>query len=481
MQSNLSVCVYLNEKCLLLCSELHSPLLWLSSCLCAAPVIRMLNSKRVKTLKIKKCPCRDVVNQRETMFVFADLFCFLKTCENLTTFHCYGMYCNYTLEILAKSCPHLQNFGIYSNPSVPDVVDLFYLAGHFPDHETFTKIKQEEKIPSKSVCTKLKKVSLCHTKVSAEGALILLYIFPSIEEFEIISNSDVSIETVFEMLYGTDVERHSEITRRYSLKVFPCMSTSVAIKKETLSSVTKTCPHLEDISLVCTGEKKEDTYLLAHLLNLKLVTLKVVNCNIHALLQYLRQKGDDLLNLTINQFSGNPLHLQFTRSDLQNIIYMCPKLEKLTLKLLTTIIRDVCYSCSDPDLLYFTMLTHLSLEKVEITPEDLAVLVSKCKNLRELRIISPIPVAMDDRRLCDLLDSSNLQNLQILYLEKPDITMVGLQRLLNECPRLHAVGPLSSWFLEFKEYQNFIKQIEDNCWELELRNQKLFCESPLCW
>lgn len=475
-QSYGSVCDHLNERCLLLCTELQSPFLWISSCLCVAPVIRMLNGKSVKTLKIKRCNCGDVLNQEEITFDFqkyyklAGLYCFLKTCENLTTFHCSHMCCDDLLEVVAKSCPHLEDLGIYSCPDVTDA-GIFYLAGNSPDddYEIFKKIVQEEKIPSKSVCTKLKKVSLHYTKVSAQGALILLYISPSIEELGIISNFDVSTESVFEMLYGTDVERHSEITRRYSLKVFTCMNTSVPIKKETLSSITKTCPLLENISLVCTGEKKEDTYLLAHLLSLKLVTLKVVNCNIRALLRYLRRKGADLLNLTVFQFSGSPLHLEFTRSDLQNIIYMCPKLEKLNLKLLHTSIKpDVSYSCSEPDLLYFKTLKHLSLEEVEITPEDLAVLVSKCKNLNELRIIGPNDVMMDDNGLCNLLDSSNLQNLQTLYLNKAMITMVGLQRLLDKCPHLHTVGPLSSWAFDWGEYQVLIKKIQDNGWELDI-------------
>lgn len=434
------------------------------------PVIRILDGKGVKTLKLMKCHClnttkRDLLDYPQ--FKLGELARFLKTCGNLTSLQCNHMCCDSTLEVIAKSCPHLENLSIYSCPDVTDT-GAFYLAGHEPNHETFTKIVKEEKIPSKSVCTKLKKIKLWYTKISVQGALILFCIFPSIEEFEIFNEPHLITEDVFKLLYGTDVEKHSEITRRHSIKVFTCRSTSVPTKKEILSSIVKTCPHLENISLVCNGTKKEDTYLLAHLLSVNIVTLKVVNCNIRALLRYLKRKGANLLNLAVYQFSGMPKNLEFTRTDLQNIIYLCPKLETFTLKLLDSSIKpDVSYS--EPGVVYFETLTHLSLEDVEVTPEDLKVLVSKCKNLSDLQIKSPsFDSIMDDQSLCDLLDSGSLDNLETLYLHKATITMMGLHRLLAKCSLLRDVGPVSFWAIESCEYEALIKQIREIGWEIDI-------------
>lgn len=241
-----------------------------------------------------------------------------------------------------------------------------------------------------------------------------------------------------------------------------------------LSLIVRTCPSLEDVTLRCNGVERKDRNLLANILGLNLSKLKVMSCSMPALLWYLEQKGAGLTELFIEHLITAPSSLTFTRTHLQQVIATCPNLKHFTLKLYNNPIQpNVSYSSFGSSLLYFTSLSHLTLEGTSVTSEDLSVLVGKCHNLRELHILIHNLDILDDHVLSDLLASGSLRGLHTLYLDRPMLTLAGLRRLFEECPELHTVGPLSSWAISKKDREELAKEIRAKNWDLNIESPEM--------
>lgn len=464
----------LNQKYLVVCTQLHAEYIWINDSQNVVPLLAELDGNSVQTLKMIGSHSKLDFDMETNMYEFQQrvhlegLYQFLGTLEHLTTLKCSQMCNNYMLEIISKSCPHLEDLSIEMCTDVDDK-GVFFLAGHMPASDTHSRIRRGAKIPSESVCRKLRKVNFDYTMACTASAVMLLHLCPLLEELNI--TPDVKIEDVFTTLHGSDPERYSEVTTRYSLKV---IHTYMELDENELALIVRTCPHLEDVTLRCNGVERKDKNLLANLLSLKIVTLNVMNCNMLALLWYLNQKGGHLLNLTIQHLQIAPVNVTFTRSHLQNVIRTCPRLQKFTLKLCNSPMQpDIPYSSFGSHMLYFQSLTHLMLEGAAITPEDLSVLVSKCKHLSELHILIHNFDMLDDQVLYNLLDSGSLQNLQTLFLYRPMLTLAGLKRLLDKCPHLHTLGPLSSWAIEKKDREALMKEIRLKNWDLNVESPEM--------
>ncbi|KAG0713952.1 hypothetical protein GWK47_015048 [Chionoecetes opilio] len=462
----------LNQKYLRVCTQLHAEYLWINDSQNVVPLLAQLHGNSVRTLKMIGSHSRLDFDMETDIYEFQQqgqlesLYEFLRTLTNLTTLKCSQMCNNYMLEIISKSCPHLEEMSIEMCTEIDDV-GVFYLAGHLPTSDTYSRIRRGAKIPSKSVCTKLRKINLDYTMACTASAVMLLHLCPLIEELNV--TPDVKIEDVFTTLHGSDPERYSEVTTRYSLKV---IHTYMELDENELSLIVRTCPHLEDVTLRCNGVERKDRNLLANLLGLKIVTLNVMNCNMLALIWYLNQKGNHLLHLTIQHLTVAPVSLTFTRTHLQSVIRTCPKLQKFALKLSNSPMQpDLPYSSFGSHTLYFQSLSHLMLEGAAITPEDLSVLVSQCKQLNELHILIHNLDILDDQVLYSLLDTGSLHSLQTLFLYRPMLTLAGLRRLLDKCPHLHTLGPLSSWAITKKDREVLMK-------EIRMKNFDLNVESP---
>lgn len=464
----------LNQKYLMVCTQLHAEYIWINDSQNVVSLLAEQDGSSVRTLKMIGSHSKLDFDMETNMYEFQQqvqlggLYQFLRTLSNLTTLKCSQMCNNCMLEIISKSCPHLEDISIEMCTEVDDM-GVFYLAGHLPTSDTYSRIRRGAKIPSKSVCTKLKKVNFDYTMACTASAVMLLHLCPLIEELNV--TPDVKIEDVFTTLHGSDPERYSEVTTRYSLKV---IRTYMELDENELALIVRTCPNLEDVTLRCNGVERKDRNLLANLLNLRIVTLNVMNCNMLALLWYLKQKGNHLLNLAIQHLTIAPVNLTFTRTHLQNVIRTCPRLQKFTLKLSNSPMQpDLPYSSFGSQMVYFQSLSHLMLEGAAITHEDLSVLVSKCKQLTELHILIHNLDMLDDQVLYSLLDSGGLQNLQTLFLYRPMLTLAGLKKLLEKCVHLHTLGPLSSWAIEKRDREALMREIRLKNWDLNIESPEM--------
>ncbi|XP_050719349.1 uncharacterized protein LOC127000011 [Eriocheir sinensis] len=463
----------LNQKYLMLCTQLHAKYLWINNSQALVPLLKELDGYSVQILKMVGSNSEDIYLE-SYMYGFQKgaqlegLYHFLRTLSNLTMLKCSQMCDNYMLEIISQSCPHLEDLSIEMCTDVDDE-GVFYLAGHLPTPDTYSRIRRGAQIPSKSVCTKLKKVNFDYTMASTASAVMLLHLCPLVEELNV--TPDVKIEDVFTTLHGSDPERYPEVKAKYTLKV---IHTYTEIDENELALIVRTCPHLEDVTLRCNGVERKDRNLLANLLSLKIITLNVMNCNMLALLWYLSQRGDHLLSLTIQHLTNSPANLTFTRTHLQKVIQTCPKLQKFTLKLNNNPMQpDLPYSSFGSQMSYFQSLSHLMLEGAAVTPEDLTVLVGKCKKLTELHILIHNLDMLNDQVLYSLLDSGSLESLQTLFLYRPMLTLAGLKRLLDRCPHLHTLGPISSWAIEKKDREALMKEIRLNNWDLNIESPEM--------
>lgn len=463
----------LNQKYLMVCTQLHAEYLWINDSQGLVPLLEELDGHSVQALKMIGSHSKLDFDMETNIYEFQQraqlegLYRFMRTLNNLTIIKCSQMCNNFMLEIISQSCPHLEDLSIEMCTDVDDE-GVFHLAGHMPTPDTYSRIRRGAQIVSKSVCTKLKKVNFDYTMACTASAVMLLHLCPLIEELNV--TPDVKIEDVFTTLHGSDPERYPEVKARYSLKV---IHTYMELDENELALIVRTCPHLEDVTLRCNGVERKDRNLLANLLSLKIITLNVMNCNMLALLWYLSQRGGHLLNLTIKHLTNSPLNLTFTRTHLQNVIRTCPKLQKFTLKLNNPLQPDLPYSSFGSQILHFQSLSHLMLEGSAITHEDLSVLVSKCKNLSELHILIHNLDMLDDQVLFTLLDSGSLENLQTLFLYRPMLTLAGLKRLLDKCPHLHTLGPLSSWAIEKKDREALMKEIRLKNWDLNIESPEM--------
>ncbi|KAK7068371.1 hypothetical protein SK128_002679, partial [Halocaridina rubra] len=424
----------LNRKYLYICTELHAEYLLISDYEETTPSLAELDGKYIKKLKMIMALGHDQTRE------FQPLNKFLTTLVNLTSLRCSQVCNNDMLKIISKTCPYLEEVYIEMCTDVDDE-GLYHLSGYIPSQETYSNIRDGAKVPVKSGCKRLKTVNCEYTCAGARGAAMLLHLCPVLEELLI--PPDVNMGDVFTLLHGTNTDRYEEVTTRYALRV---LNNYMELDEDILALIVRTCPGLKDISLRCNGVERKDRNLLANLLGLKTEVLNVKNCSMSALLWYLEQRGSDIKSLAIQHLSMAPMSLTFTRSHLQDIIKICPKLENFTLKLNNSPIQpDRPYSSFGSNLVYFTSLTHLTLEGLSITHEDLSVLISKCNTLLELHILILNLEMLEDNVLYEFLSSGCLQSLQSLYLHRPLLTYEGLKRLIRDCPKLHTVGPLSSW------------------------------------
>ncbi|XP_068231804.1 uncharacterized protein [Palaemon carinicauda] len=464
----------LNEKYLYLCTELHAEFLWIIDCQKLMPsVLGELDGKQVKSLKMNYAPGQydggeeyaEIETSREGPL---HLYKFLSTLVNLRSLKCSQLCNNTMLKILSKNCPNLEEISIDMCTGVDDD-GLFHLCGFAPSADCFVDIRGGAVVPSKSGCRKLKKVNLEYTCTGTQGTAILLYLCPNLEE--LLVTPDVNFGDVFYLLHGTNPERHESVKAVYQLKV---MKSYMELDEDVLSLITKTCPHLKSITLRCNGVERKDRNILANLLGLKIESLDVMNCSMPALLWYLELCGKNIESLTIEHLSMAPMSLIFTRTHLQNIIRTCPNLKKFTLKLNNNPIQpDFPYSSFGSNLLYFTTLTHLNLEGLSISVEDLSIFIMKCDYLLELHILILNLEILGDNVLYDFLTSGCLQNLKYLFLYRPLLTISGLRRLVKYCPKLQSVGPLSSWSISEKEREIFVKEIRVNNWDLNVASTEM--------
>lgn len=464
----------LNQKYIYICTQLHAQYIWINDSRSILPVLEEMDGRSVKTLKMTGSHSQPDLDLETNMYDYQQimklepLYSFLRTLTNLTTLKCSQMCNNFMLQLLSKTCPHLEEVNIEMCADVDDE-GIFNLGGHIPSPDTYSLIRRGIRIPSKSVCTKLKKVNLEYTLACTASAVILLHFCPNIEELRV--TPDVNVGDVFTTLHGSNPERYEEVRAQYSLKV---LHTYMEIDENVLALIVRTCPHLHDVTLRCNGVERKDKNFLANLLILNLKTLNVMNCNMLALLWYLEQQGNRLSNLTIHHLTMAPLSLSFTRTHLQKIIKTCPSLQHFTLKLNNNPIQpDVPYSAFGSHLLYFESLSSLMLGGTTVTSEDLSVLVSRCKQLQELHILMHSLEMLEDQVLYNILATGGLHNLRTLYLHRPMLTLAGLRRLLDECPQLHTVGPLSSWAIGKKDREALSTEIRIKNWDLNIESPEM--------
>ncbi|KAK8727735.1 hypothetical protein OTU49_009436 [Cherax quadricarinatus] len=464
----------LNQNYLFICTQLHAEYIWINDSRSVMPMLEDLDGRSVRTLKMTGSNGQLDFDLESNTYDFQQimklepLYRFLRTLTNLTTLKCSQLCNNFMLQLLSKTCPHLEEVSIEMCTDVDDE-GIFHLGGHFPSPDTYFQIRRGIQIPSKSVCTKLRKINLEYTLACTASAVMLLHLCPNIEELMV--TPDVNIGDVFTTLHGINPDKYEEVTSKYSLKI---LHTYMELDENVLALIVKTCPYLHDVTLKCNGVERKDRNFLANLLGLNLKTLNVMNCSMSALVWYLEKRGSNLSSLTIQHLTMAPLSVTFTRTHLQHVIQTCPNLQSFTLKLNNNPIQpDVPYSVFGSRLLYFTTLSHLTLEGTTITSDDLSVLVSRCESLRELHILFHNLDMLEDHVLYDLLASGGLHNLWTLFLHRPMLTLAGLRRLLCECPQLHTVGPLSSWAISKKDREALRKEIRNKNWDLNVESPEM--------
>ncbi|XP_063586695.1 uncharacterized protein LOC134764098 isoform X1 [Penaeus indicus] len=464
----------LNNKYIYICTRLHAEYVWIIDSRNIVPVVDRMDGRNVRTLKMtgrnmQLDPDLETAPYNyQKVKKLEPLYRFIQTLSGLTVLKCSQMCNNYMLELVSQNCPHLEELRVEMCSNVDDE-GVFHIAGHMPTHDTYLQIQNGVRIRSTSVCTKLKKVSLAYTLACTASAVVLLHFCPNIEE--LVVTPYVNIGDVFTTLHGTNPDRYENVKSRYALKT---LSSYMEQDENALSLIVRTCPNLEDVTLRCNGVERKDRNLLANILGLNLSKLKVMSCSMPALLWYLEQKGTGLTELFIEHLITAPSSLTFTRTHLQQVIATCPNLKHFTLKLYNNPIQpNVSYSSFGSSLLYFTSLSHLTLEGTSVTSEDLSVLVGKCHNLRELHILIHNLDILDDHVLSDLLASGSLRGLHTLYLDRPMLTLAGLRRLFEECPELHTVGPLSSWAISKKDREELAREIRAKNWDLNIESPEM--------
>ncbi|XP_069183584.1 uncharacterized protein [Procambarus clarkii] len=464
----------LNQKYIYICTKLNAEYVWINDSRMIVPMLEDIDGRSVKTLKMTVTTGQLDFDLESNSFDFQHvmklepLYIFLRTLTNLTTLKCSQLCNNFMLQLLSKNCPHLEEVSIEMCIDVDDE-GIFHLGGHFPSQDTYFQIRRGVQIPSKSVCTKLRKVNLEYTLACTASAVMLLHLCPNIEELMV--TPDVNIGDVFTILHGSNPDKYEDVTSQYSLRV---LHTYMELDENVLSLIVKTCPRLHDVTLRCNGVERKDRNFLANLLTLDLKSLNVMNCSMPALVWYLEKKGCNLTSLTIQHLTMAPLSLTFTRTHLQRVIQTCPNLKNFSLKLNNNPIQpDVPYSAFGSNLVHFKSLSNLILEGTTITSDDLSVLVSRCELLRELHILFHNLDMLEDHVLYDLLASGGLHNLWTLFLNRPMLTLAGLRRLLDECPQLSTVGPLSSWAISRKDRDALLKEIRIKNWDLNIESPEM--------
>ncbi|KAK3866762.1 hypothetical protein Pcinc_027721 [Petrolisthes cinctipes] len=464
----------LNQKYLMICTELNADYIWINNKCGVLPLISGLDGQSVHTLKMTGSHSQilDTESDKNDLYqqflMFEPLYEFMCTLTNLTTLKCSQLCNNNMLKIFSKKCPLLEDVQIEMCTDVDDE-GVFHLAGHLPTADTYSMIRRGVRVQSESVCKKLKRVNLEYTLACSASAVMLLYFCPEIEDLNI--SPDVSIGDVFNTLHGSNQEDDTEVTVQYSLKV---IRAHMEVNETDLSLIVRTCPKLEDVTLRCNGVERKDRNFLANLLCLNIKSLNVMNCNTLALLWYLNQQGKNITNLTIQHLTMAPISLTFTRTHLQQVIQSCPNLSNFTLKLNNrTIDPDVPYSSFGSRLHRFHSLSHLMVEGANITTEDLSVLVSQCTLLQELHILIHNLDILEDQVLYDLLASGCLKNVCTLFLYRPMLTLAALKRILVECPYLHTVGPLSSWAISKSDRMALRQEIRKKNWDLNIEGPEM--------
>ena len=414
-------------------------------------------------------------NSRTPMYSYF-IFNFLKCLKNLTVFRSSRLCDNSILQSLSENCPLLEEVYVDICFQV-DNRGVFYLCGVVPqsveDEEESIRLMNKSSISKAHCCRTLKKVVFEYTLVDKIGTAFLLKHCPNLEMLYV--TPDVNMGDVFVHVHGSNTDKYSDIAKRYPMKTF---HSHLIIDEQVFHLITVTCTLITDLTIRCNGTDRADKNILANLLNLPLERLFIMNCSMNSLIWFLEKKGKNLRSLTIQHLATAFPSLNMSRTHLQQVAIMCPNLVKFSLRLSgsASISPDVPYSYFGANMACFTTLTHLIIEGVNLWHEDLIVLISKCTNLKILYLICQNLEVVDDVFIYDLLANSQLNELEAMYLHRPLLTMAGLRRLIDCCPNLKSVGPLSSWAIPRKERDQLSQEIKSKNWNLNIDSPELITE-----
>ncbi|KAF2360472.1 hypothetical protein FHG87_008771 [Trinorchestia longiramus] len=288
------------------------------------------NAKNLDSLdfsKYKKCllhigesiECEEEPSRNFALHYMINNVCTMTSVVSLELFVC----STEMFKAISKSCPCLEHFDVVSFSSC--VTDLIWFCGFNPAEVTrYIQVKGLSH-QSKSVCKNLKVVKVPLTLWDySEVVAIMLTTFTKLEDLDLLLNS-YAPTIAFQLIYGFNETRYSDITNFLSLKKFRC---SMVLSPSELALVVKTCPLLSTIHLSCSNLTRGDQNLLAELLPVKnLHTLNLTKADTDAFKWFLSQKGKSITDLSYIY----ELRDSTTRSLVEFIAKMCPKLEKLYL------------------------------------------------------------------------------------------------------------------------------------------------------
>jgi len=307
-------------------------------------------------------------------------------------------------------------------------------------------------------CKNLRNLLLTNARCTPEGYADALVALPKLERL----GKDVrmfSIISALKQKYPNEV---------LSLKHFKNFGSDFG----NLDTVVQVCPNLSKLTVYV---DRTDLSVLSGLKNLSSLHLKGVTRGPHHknLMELLHRIGGQITTLEIKETSG------LTRSDLEDIGRMCPRLETLILQQCEIVGNGAKVRTNDMD-------NFSSLKVLEFSPESpdtptavktAMFLALNARNVEEVYIEGCSQLCDED--LETIIDLGGFAFLRILKLTAighqsyAGLTLASLNALMDSCDRLEELGDMNKWNVDFKLFNCFEKQIKENNLKLKLSFESL--------
>jgi hypothetical protein len=343
---------------------------------------------------------------------------------------------NDTLAALGKHCPNLEHLEINYCMRLEDVGLASLSAG----------------------CKNLKNLLLTNALcISTEGFADAIVALPKLERL----GRNVPLYSII------CVVRQKYPNKTVSLKDLGSYG-SIFKAGSDLDAIVQVCPNLSKIYVDST-----DLSPLSGSKNLTSLHLMGVRDGPHHknLIELLSLIGSQITTLEIK------ITLDLTRSDLEEIGRMCPRLKSLKLKDCGTAgdfskvrVTDIFKSLN---VLYFSP----KLPETSMSVHTAVFFLTNALNVEEV-YIEGCP-ELSDEHLKKVLELGGLACLRILqlasigYQSYAGLTLASMEALMESCQRLEELGNMNKWNVEYKLFKGYKKYFKEKNFKLRLSNESM--------
>ncbi|XP_018028236.1 uncharacterized protein LOC108683436 [Hyalella azteca] len=377
------------------------------------------------------------------------MYNFLRGAINLTHLQCTDFCNDDMLQIVARTCPHLNCLALHAcDVTNEGVIKLCGLSEDI--RKNIESLTNGENLEPLSVCAhSLKQIKLTMTKVTEAGVAIILLVLP---EIQLLRVPDIQMQQLF-----TFLGKLRNCNVQTNLKEFHSRE---ILDEFQLSVLARLCPNLEYVQVTFIGTAEVDIRRLRSLVQVKkLKGVKLGDVNSEALIWFMEEMGSkmELLHLFTYHTRFSQEKLRMTRRHLQSLARCCPVLNTLNID---------GYSLDEDelpitdDLQYFRALQHLQLWSIRLTESDVRVFLSKCWHIQALDIVLLNPFVLQDHLINQFIDSGVWKDLVKVRILNSPITYKVLGKLVKECPRLRELGCLYTWLIskcQVTEFKNMVR------------------------